>query len=120
MTMTQVTPPAVDVPIEHFPARGAPVQLERLTRIFGQTRALDSFSLAIEPGEFVALLGPSGCGKTTALRVLAGFERLDQGRVVVDGEDLSQVNAQKRDMGMVFQSYSLFPNMSAVNNVAYG
>ena len=76
--------------------------------------------LSIAPGEFVALLGPSGCGKTTALRVLAGFERLDGGRVVVDGQDLANVSAQKRDMGMVFQSYSLFPNMNALNNVAYG
>jgi putative spermidine/putrescine transport system ATP-binding protein len=102
------------------PAKGARVELDRLVRVFGQTRALDGFSLSIEPGEFVALLGPSGCGKTTALRVLAGFERLDSGTVVVDGKDLSQISAQKRDMGMVFQSYSLFPNMNAVNNVAYG
>ena len=74
----------------------------------------------IEPGEFVALLGPSGCGKTTALRVLAGFERPDIGKVVVDGQDVVHVPAQKRDMGMVFQSYSLFPNMSARDNVAFG
>lgn len=96
------------------------MELDNLFRVFGQTRALNGFSISIEPGEFVALLGPSGCGKTTALRVLAGFERLDGGRVVVDGEDLGRVSAQRRDMGMVFQSYSLFPNMNALNNVAYG
>jgi putative spermidine/putrescine transport system ATP-binding protein len=76
--------------------------------------------LSIEPGEFVALLGPSGCGKTTALRVLAGFEKVDSGRVVVDGKDLASTPAQKRDMGMVFQSYSLFPNMNAQDNVSFG
>jgi putative spermidine/putrescine transport system ATP-binding protein len=101
-------------------ASGAPVVMERLVRHFGATKALDGFSLDISPGEFVALLGPSGCGKTTALRVLAGFERPDSGRVLVDGSDVSPVPAQRRDMGMVFQSYSLFPNMNAVDNVAFG
>ncbi len=99
---------------------GAEVRLESLVRTYGNVRALDGLSLTINPGEFMALLGPSGCGKTTALRVLAGFEILDGGRVVVDGVDLSDVNARKRDMGMVFQSYSLFPNMNALNNVAFG
>ena len=99
---------------------GASVVLENLVRTFGKVRALDNLSLTIEPGEFMALLGPSGCGKTTALRVLAGFEQLDSGRVLVDGQDLSDVNARKRDMGMVFQSYSLFPNMNALDNVAFG
>jgi putative spermidine/putrescine transport system ATP-binding protein len=101
-------------------ASGAPVVMERLVRHFGVTKALDGFSLDISPGEFVALLGPSGCGKTTALRVLAGFERPDSGRVLVDGSDVSPVPAQRRDMGMVFQSYSLFPNMNALDNVAFG
>ena len=68
----------------------------------------------------MALLGPSGCGKTTALRILAGFETADTGSVLVDGQDLSSVPAARRDMGMVFQSYSLFPNMSALDNVAFG
>ena len=99
---------------------GAPVKLDRLTRSYGATRALDQFSLDVRPGEFVALLGPSGCGKTTALRMVAGFDRPDTGQILVDGADVSHVPAQKRDMGMVFQSYSLFPNMSARDNVAFG
>jgi putative spermidine/putrescine transport system ATP-binding protein len=101
-------------------AQGARVSLQNLSRHFGPTRALDGLSLEIEPGELVALLGPSGCGKTTALRILAGFETADTGSVTVDGRDVSGVPAAKRDMGMVFQSYSLFPNMSALDNVAFG
>jgi putative spermidine/putrescine transport system ATP-binding protein len=103
--------------IEHL---GATVELLGLRRRFGATQALDGFTLTLEPGELVALLGPSGCGKTTALRVLAGFESVDSGQVMVDGVDQSRIAAQKRDMGMVFQSYSLFPNMTALDNVAFG
>jgi putative spermidine/putrescine transport system ATP-binding protein len=99
---------------------GAPVALRDLSRSFGAVRALDGLSLEIAPGEFVALLGPSGCGKTTALRILAGFETADSGSVTVDGKDVSPVPAARRDMGMVFQSYSLFPNMSALDNVGFG
>lgn len=102
------------------PKSGAPVFLDRLTRTFGATRALDELSLSVAAGEFVALLGPSGCGKTTALRMVAGFDRPDSGRVLVDGVDLSRTPTQDRDMGMVFQSYSLFPNMTARDNVAFG
>jgi putative spermidine/putrescine transport system ATP-binding protein len=99
---------------------GTSVQLQDLTRAFGGTRALDGLSIEMAPGELVALLGPSGCGKTTALRIVAGFETADTGSVLIDGKDISSVPAAKRDMGMVFQSYSLFPNMSALDNVAFG
>jgi putative spermidine/putrescine transport system ATP-binding protein len=99
---------------------GTSVVLRDLSRSFGTTRALDGLSLEIAPGELVALLGPSGCGKTTALRIVAGFETADAGSVLVDGKDVSPVPASKRDMGMVFQSYSLFPNMSALDNVGFG
>jgi len=99
---------------------GAPVGLEAVSRSFGAVRALDGLTLDIAPGELVALLGPSGCGKTTALRIVAGFEYADSGSVVVDGRDISPVPAAKRDMGMVFQSYSLFPNMTAIDNVGFG
>jgi len=99
---------------------GAAVELRELYRTFGATKALNGLDLTLEPGELVALLGPSGCGKTTALRVLAGFETVDSGRVTVDGKDIRGIPAQRRDMGMVFQSYSLFPNMSALDNVAFG
>jgi putative spermidine/putrescine transport system ATP-binding protein len=99
---------------------GTSVSLRDLTRAFGAARALNEMSLEIAPGELVALLGPSGCGKTTALRIVAGFEYADAGQVLIDGKDISGVTAAKRDMGMVFQSYSLFPNMSALDNVAFG
>jgi len=99
---------------------GAQVALRDLRRSFGAVHALDGLSLDIAPGELVALLGPSGCGKTTALRILAGFESADSGTVSVDGTEVSRVPAAKRDMGMVFQSYSLFPNMTALDNVGFG
>jgi putative spermidine/putrescine transport system ATP-binding protein len=100
--------------------RGTSVLLQNLSRSFGATKALDGLSIEMAPGELVALLGPSGCGKTTALRIVAGFETADTGSVLVDGKDISHVPANRRDMGMVFQSYSLFPNMSALDNVGFG
>ncbi|MGW7822843.1 ABC transporter ATP-binding protein [Streptomyces puniciscabiei] len=100
--------------------QAATVEFRSLRREFGTTVALDGLDLTVRPGEFLALLGPSGCGKTTALRMLAGFEHPDSGAVLVDGEDITHVPAHRRDAGMVFQSYSLFPHLNAVDNVAFG
>ncbi|MDO4241560.1 MAG: ABC transporter ATP-binding protein [Microbacteriaceae bacterium] len=96
------------------------VVMDTLVKTYGSTRALDDFSLAMEPGEMIVLLGPSGCGKTTALRSLAGLESIDSGTITVGGKDLTGVSASKRNMAMVFQAYSLFPHMTAAENVAYG
>jgi putative spermidine/putrescine transport system ATP-binding protein len=98
----------------------AAVHLDRVRRQFGDVVALDDLDLEIAAGELVALLGPSGCGKTTALRILAGFERPDGGRVTLDGADITRLAPDKRDMGMVFQAYSLFPNLTLADNVAFG
>jgi putative spermidine/putrescine transport system ATP-binding protein len=100
--------------------RGMLVELSGVRRSFGAVRALDGFDLRIDPGELVVLLGPSGCGKTTALRILAGLEDADAGRITVGGRDVSSVPTAKRDMGMVFQAYSLFPHMTARQNVEFG
>jgi putative spermidine/putrescine transport system ATP-binding protein len=102
------------------PRAGVHVRLVELRRKFGEVSALDGLSLELAPGELVALLGPSGCGKTTALRSLAGLERLDSGRVLLDGRDITHTPASRRDMGMVFQAYSLFPHLTARENVAFG
>src|SRR5260370_21765158 len=99
---------------------GIEVRLEDLTRRYGPVLALDGLNLTMAPGELLALLGPSGCGKTTALRLVAGLEEANSGRVVFGGNDVTGLPASKRDVGMVFQAYSLFPHMTAMQNVAFG
>jgi len=94
--------------------------LSGISKRFGNVTALDNFNLEVGVGELVALLGPSGCGKTTALRVVAGLEHQDKGTVLVADKNISDVPAHKRNMGMVFQAYSLFPNLTVEENVAFG
>src|SRR5688500_18841954 len=101
--------------------------LDRLVKRFAsrdaggrETTAVDDVSLSIERGEMVTLLGPSGCGKTTTLRMIAGFERPTEGRIVLDGKEIQGVPPHRRGMAMVFQSYALFPHLSVYENVAYG
>ncbi|QEN11937.1 ABC transporter ATP-binding protein [Mycolicibacterium sp. ELW1] len=100
---------------------GVAVDFRDVTRVYnGTVHALDGLTLHLEPGEMVALLGPSGCGKTTALRILAGLDEPTAGQVAVDGADITGVPPNKRDMGMVFQAYSLFPHLTVLDNVAFG
>jgi putrescine transport system ATP-binding protein len=96
------------------------LRIEGLTKRFGAYLAVDDLSLAIYPGEFFALLGPSGCGKTTLLRLLAGFERANAGRILLDGIDLLPVPPHRRPVNMMFQSYALFPHLTVAGNVAFG
>ena len=96
------------------------LSLRGVSRRFKDTLALDALDLDVEQGELVALLGPSGCGKTTALRIVAGLDNPDAGQVLVGGKSVTHLAPNKRNMGMVFQSYSLFPNLTAAENVAFG
>src|SRR3981081_4054143 len=99
---------------------GVEVRLEDLRRSYAGVSALNGLSLTLAPGELVARLGPSGCGKTTAMRLVAGLEEADSGRVMFGGKDVTGLPASKRDVGMVFQAYSLFPHMTAGQNVEFG
>ncbi|MCC8431010.1 ABC transporter ATP-binding protein [Reyranella aquatilis] len=99
----------------------AAIKLDRVSKTFdGRVLAVDSVTLDIAAGEFFSLLGPSGCGKTTSLRMIAGFEHPDSGRVHVGGNDITDLPVHRRDMGMVFQSYALFPHRTVAENVAFG
>ena len=102
------------------PTTGATVELIDVVKDYAGHRALTGVSLSVRPGEFVALLGPSGCGKTTALRALSGLEQVDGGSILIDGVDVVDVPVNRRDIGMVFQSYSLFPHLTSVENVEFG
>src|SRR5436309_6011466 len=99
----------------------AAINLQDVTKTFdGKVVAVDAVTLDIKAGEFFSLLGPSGCGKTTTLRMIAGFEMPDEGRIVLQGRDVTSVPPAKRNVNMVFQAYGLFPHMTVAENIAFG
>src|SRR3984957_1522734 len=102
---------AADIPL---------LRIEAVVKKFGGFRAVDGLSLDIRAGEFFALLGPSGCGKTTLLRMLAGFETPDEGRILLDGKDIARVPPHQRPVNMMFQNYALFPHLDVRDNIAFG
>jgi putative spermidine/putrescine transport system ATP-binding protein len=117
MSAVETAVPAAAAALE---VAGTAVELVDVVKTYAGHQALAGVNLSIEPGEFIALLGPSGCGKTTALRALSGLEQIDGGRILIDGKDVAQVAVNRRDIGMVFQSYSLFPHLTALQNVEFG
>lgn len=96
------------------------LSISNVTKQFGDTVVVDNFNLDIEKGEFVSFLGPSGCGKTTTLRMVAGFEIPTSGRILLDGADITDSPPNQRNVGMIFQSYALFPNMTVAQNIGFG
>src|SRR5256884_421569 len=100
--------------------RSVAIALEGVSKGFGKVAAVNDVSLSIGEGEFFSLLGPSGCGKTTSLRMIAGFEQPDAGRILLQGDDVTRVPPNRRPVNMVFQQYALFPHMSVYDNVAFG
>src|ERR1700675_5060258 len=117
-------PPVVAEPAKPAPQAAAAdiplLRIEGVGKKFGAFRAVDRLSLDIRAGEFFALLGPSGCGKTTLLRMLAGFETPDEGRILLDGKDIAQVLPHQRPVNMMFQNYALFPHLNVRDNIAFG
>ena len=96
------------------------LDISHLEKAFGALRVVKDFNLGIDKGEFISLLGPSGCGKTTVLRMVAGFETPDSGAIIVDGKDITRLRPNQRNIGMVFQAYALFPNLTVAQNVGFG
>ncbi|MBE2200632.1 MAG: ABC transporter ATP-binding protein [Anaerolinea sp.] len=96
------------------------LELSQLQKQYGRTTAVDDFNLQVDSGEFISFLGPSGCGKTTTLRMIAGFETPTSGQIQVNGRDITKKRPNQRQIGMVFQSYALFPNMSVADNIGFG
>ena len=100
-------------------AGGAPVEIRGLSKHFGSVRAVDAVSIDVAAGEFIALLGPSGSGKSTVLMSIAGFEVPDSGQILIGGRDCTRLPPHRRNIGMVFQHYTLFPHLSVLDNVAF-
>lgn len=96
------------------------ISIQNISRQFGDYQALDDLSISIDAGELVALLGPSGCGKTTLLRIIAGLESADTGRIILNGVDSTDVAVRERGIGFVFQNYALFPSMTVADNISFG
>src|SRR5438270_11848052 len=98
----------------------ATVTYDHVTKEFGDTKAVNDLALEIEDGEFMVLVGPSGCGKTPALRMLAGLEKISDGRILIGERVVNNIAPQSRDIAMVFQSYALYPHMTVYDNLAFG
>ena len=96
------------------------LRLENINKSFGESQVLKGIDLEVQKGEFITLLGASGCGKTTTLRIIAGLERADRGKVFLEGQDITELAPNKRDVNTVFQNYALFPHMTVEENIGYG